>query len=88
MITPISKGFVTTTFLLSAVFCRAGETGQVPLAPKPPMGWNSWNCFHGKIDERQIREIGDIQDVDNLLLEFKGKGVAGCWAGARVVADE
>ena len=24
------------------------------------MGWNSWNCFHEKIDEKQIRDIADI----------------------------
>ena len=59
MIAPTFKGFVATAFLLSSVFCRAGETGQVTLASKPPMGWNSWNCFHEKIDERQIRDIAD-----------------------------
>ena len=30
----------------------------------------------------------DISKVDSLLLEFKGKGATGCWAGARVVAAE
>ena len=29
-----------------------------------------------------------IGDVECLLLEFKGKGVRGAWAGARVVAGE
>lgn len=29
------------------------------LAPTPPMGWNSWNCFQEKINEQQIREIAD-----------------------------
>ena len=24
------------------------------------MGWNSWNCFHEKINEKQIRGIADI----------------------------
>ena len=30
------------------------------LAPTPPMGWNSWNCFQEKINEEQIKQIADI----------------------------
>jgi len=29
------------------------------LAMTPPMGWNSWNVFQGKIDEEKIRGIAD-----------------------------
>lgn len=29
------------------------------LAPTPPMGWNSWNRFQAKIDERLIRETAE-----------------------------
>ena len=29
------------------------------LARTPPMGWNSWNIFHGDIDEAQIKGIAD-----------------------------
>jgi len=29
------------------------------LAMTPPMGWNSWNVFHGNIDEEKIRGIAD-----------------------------
>jgi len=29
------------------------------LAAKPPMGWNSWNKFAGRIDDKTIREIAD-----------------------------
>jgi len=32
---------------------------QHELARTPPMGWNSWNIFHGDIDEKQIRGIAD-----------------------------
>jgi alpha-galactosidase len=27
------------------------------LAKTPPMGWNSWNHFHGAIDDKTVREI-------------------------------
>ena len=29
------------------------------LAKTPPMGWNSWNKFHTKIDDKTVREIAD-----------------------------
>jgi alpha-galactosidase len=29
------------------------------LAKTPPMGWNSWNVFHGEINETQIKQIAD-----------------------------
>jgi alpha-galactosidase len=29
------------------------------LARTPPMGWNSWNFFHDKIDDHTVREIAD-----------------------------
>ena len=29
------------------------------LAPTPPMGWNSWNTFGGKIHEELVRETAD-----------------------------
>jgi alpha-galactosidase len=30
------------------------------LVKTPPMGWNSWNVFHGDINENQIKEIVDV----------------------------
>ena len=35
--------------------CRAQET----LAAAPPMGWNSWNHFAEKVDDKTIRETAD-----------------------------
>src|SRR6266508_3330835 len=29
------------------------------LAPTPPMGWNSWNRFQTRIDERLVRETAE-----------------------------
>jgi hypothetical protein len=29
------------------------------LAAAPPMGWNSWNCFHTEIDEAKIKAVVD-----------------------------
>ena len=30
------------------------------LAPTPPMGWNSWNTFQTKIDEKLVEQTADI----------------------------
>lgn len=49
-----------------------GETGAMPpapgamLAPRPPMGWNSWNSFAGTITEAQAIETAAIMR-DRLL---------------------
>jgi alpha-galactosidase len=29
------------------------------LARTPPMGWNSWNHFHGRVEDKVVREIAD-----------------------------
>lgn len=36
------------------------ERGGAILAPRPPMGWNSWNSFATTITERQARETARI----------------------------
>lgn len=33
---------------------------QKPLAPTPPMGWNSWNFFGADVTERGLRQVADI----------------------------
>ncbi|RCX14816.1 alpha-galactosidase [Anaerobacterium chartisolvens] len=43
-------------FVLPALNAEALDNG---LAKTPPMGWNSWNIFHGNINETQIKQIAD-----------------------------
>jgi len=40
--------------ILVSVLCFGAD-----LAPTPPMGWNSWNKFGDKIDDKTVREIAD-----------------------------
>jgi hypothetical protein len=42
------------------------EAGKALLAPRPPMGWNSWNSFATTITEAQARETARIM-ADKLL---------------------
>jgi alpha-galactosidase len=39
---------------------------QVPLAPRPPMGWSSWNKFAAKIDDKTIRAMADAMVATGL----------------------
>jgi alpha-galactosidase len=43
--------------LLCAVLVHAQKIEN--LAPTPPMGWNSWNCFRTSINEEKIKSIAD-----------------------------
>ena len=33
---------------------------QTRLASTPPMGWNSWNWFFGKVTDKDIRQVADL----------------------------
>lgn len=37
----------------------AAATQEVPLAQKPPMGWNSYNCFGGNVTEAEVKANAD-----------------------------
>ncbi|HVW83116.1 MAG TPA: glycoside hydrolase family 27 protein, partial [Bryobacteraceae bacterium] len=36
------------------------------MAKTPPMGWNSWNKFHARIDDKTIREIADTMAANGM----------------------
>jgi hypothetical protein len=48
--------FYIVLILISTFHVSALDNG---LARTPPMGWNSWNIFHGDIDENKIKQIAD-----------------------------
>ncbi|KQN36919.1 alpha-galactosidase [Sphingomonas sp. Leaf407] len=50
----------------AAGIARAAPRKGAPLAPTPPMGWNSWNSFATTITEAQALETATIQR-DRLL---------------------
>ena len=45
--------------LLTVIFFFTQMSQSQTLAPTPPMGWNSWNCFEANINEQLIKEIAD-----------------------------
>ncbi|XP_019055425.1 PREDICTED: alpha-galactosidase 1 [Nelumbo nucifera] len=51
------------------------------LGKTPPMGWNSWNHFNCKIDEKIIRETADALVSTGLAkLGYKYVNIDDCWA--------
>lgn len=46
--------FFATLLLPSALLAQSNS-----LAPTPPMGWNSWNLFAGKVDDKDVRAAAD-----------------------------
>lgn len=59
MILKIKKVVTLLLILLTGGIWRGADAWDNGLAKTPPMGWNSWNCFHENINETQIREIAD-----------------------------
>lgn len=49
-----SIGFASLILLAAQVF---GQSSQ--LAATPPMGWNSWNFFHSKVTDADVRAAAD-----------------------------
>ena len=51
------------------------------LAPTPPMGWNSWNHFRERIDERVVRETAEAM-VDTGMRDagYRYVVIDDCWS--------
>ena len=41
-------------------FATLSLNAQTDLAPTPPMGWNSWNHFAGKVTDADVRTAADF----------------------------
>ena len=45
--------------LFAALPLSAQKAVSPSAAPLPPMGWNSWNYFADKVDDKGIRQAAD-----------------------------
>jgi alpha-galactosidase len=84
-------------FAAAALFLALGHPGlralDNGLALTPPMGWNSWNKFGCKIDEKTVREIADAM-VSSGMREagYRYVVIDDCWqidrdAEGRIIVD-
>lgn len=46
------------SLIVASLFCASLLTAHSQ-APTPPMGWNSWNHFAGKVTDKDVREAAD-----------------------------
>jgi len=53
--------FVSLSLVVLALspLAAASQTAPTPVAQTPPMGWNSWNFFAGKVTDKDIRDSAD-----------------------------
>lgn len=54
----MSKSSFLLAIVYSLIFAFPSSAQDV-LAPTPPMGWNSWNHFAERIDDKMVRETAD-----------------------------
>jgi len=69
---------VLAVFFIGQTFCSIGQNHH-EWAPKPPMGWNSYDAYHGAITEKQFKQCVDVlaekylpKGYDHAIIDF-------CW---------
>jgi alpha-galactosidase len=54
------------------------------LAPTPPMGWNSWNCWAGEINADRVRAAADqFVSTDLAAYGYSYVNIDDCWQAGR-----
>ena len=56
MLRGIQAVYVAALVVVPCMLVHALDNG---LAKTPPMGWRSWNCYHGDVSDVQIRATID-----------------------------
>ncbi|MCX6344344.1 MAG: putative Ig domain-containing protein [Armatimonadetes bacterium] len=60
------------------------EAGDHKLALTPPMGWNSWNCWAGAIDDAKVRAAADAMIKSGLAAHgYQYINIDDCWEEKR-----
>ena len=73
---PTARARVVNSFYLAALW-GAGTAWALDngLALHPPMGWRSWNCYHGDVKDADIRATIDVM-VGKRLVDGKAASLA------------
>src|SRR5213078_4527362 len=73
----IAIAFIPLTLL---ALRGSAPTSADNLSPTPPMGWNSWNKFGCRIDEKLIRETVDAMVSSGMAAAgYKYVNIDDCW---------
>lgn len=63
--------------------------GEHKLALTPPMGWNSWNCWAGAVDDAKVRAAADTMLSSTLAAHgFQYINIDDTWEGSRDASGE
>jgi alpha-galactosidase len=63
--------------------------GDHKLALTPPMGWNSWNCWAGAVDDAKVRAAADAMVNSGLAAHgYQYINIDDCWEGERNASGE
>src|SRR5215510_12277065 len=54
-----SAGSLFASFLIACLLSGGALFAQEPAASKPPMGWNSYNCFGSAVHEDEVKANAD-----------------------------
>jgi alpha-galactosidase len=57
---PVKPIFRALALLFAVTASLPAQTGKPILAATPPMGWNSWNFFAGRVTDKDIRDTADL----------------------------
>jgi alpha-galactosidase len=69
---------------VAALFAGGRVVAEDTVAPTPPMGWNSWNHFAGKIDDATIRAQADAMVASGMRdAGYRYINIDDTWEGAR-----
>lgn len=85
--------FVKLYLLLSISFYLASAQENV-LAPRPPMGWMSWNLLSDNPNEKDVKEMADAMVESGMVKAgYEYIFLDDCWQGGRdsrnnIIADE
>ena len=57
---PITRILALAFFVAAPVCAVQAQAPKPVLAATPPMGWNSWNYFAGRVTDKDIRDTADL----------------------------
>ena len=58
--TPVKSIARLLAVVLAATVSLSAQKPEPKLAATPPMGWNSWNYFAGRVTDKDIRDTADL----------------------------
>lgn len=71
--------FLTFIFIFLQIGSFAQDDIHRQWAPKPPMGWNSYDAYHGAITEKQLRSCIGVLAKKYLPVGYESVVVDFCW---------